>query len=152
MTQEEIAAAFTRIFGGLHPTPQDAFRAGVVVGESGKRPASGVQACPGSCEVGLIGDTPDTQRVCPECDGAGGVDVPQSPSSADEPDMWAADLEFRITALVKAAWNVGKVFGKDENATDATVLPVWDVMQHAMASLRSHALTGRAYGVEKNHG
>jgi hypothetical protein len=32
MTQEEIAAAFTRIFGGLHPTPQDAFRAGVVVG------------------------------------------------------------------------------------------------------------------------
>jgi hypothetical protein len=36
MTQEEIAAAFTRIFGGLHPTPQDAFRAGVVVGESGE--------------------------------------------------------------------------------------------------------------------
>jgi hypothetical protein len=39
MTQEEIAAAFTRIFGGLHPTPQDAFRAGVVVGESGKAAA-----------------------------------------------------------------------------------------------------------------
>jgi hypothetical protein len=34
MTQEEIAAAFTRIFGGLHPTPQDAFRAGVVVGQT----------------------------------------------------------------------------------------------------------------------
>jgi hypothetical protein len=32
MTQEEIAAAYDRIFGGLHPTPQDAFRAGVVVG------------------------------------------------------------------------------------------------------------------------
>jgi hypothetical protein len=34
MTESEIAAAFTRIFGGLHPTPQDAFRAGVVVGQT----------------------------------------------------------------------------------------------------------------------
>jgi hypothetical protein len=53
MTESEIAAAFTRIFGGLHPTPQDAFRAGVVVGQTPVQCTPG-RHCPGAYWTGQI--------------------------------------------------------------------------------------------------
>jgi N-methylhydantoinase B/oxoprolinase/acetone carboxylase alpha subunit len=57
-------------------------------------------------------------------------------SMKDEPDMWIADLEFRISRLVLAAWNVGEAFGRQEEGTVLQALR--DNLAAATESLREH--------------
>jgi hypothetical protein len=103
MTQEEIAAAFTRIFGGLHPTPQDAFRAGVVVGQTPVQCTPGRHCARRARDLGAC--------IAGECNppaSSDGVNASEALSIGDERILHLWDTHVAYETNAKRPYEVEK--------------------------------------------